>query len=76
MGIVLQTTYLFRGTVLDNIKYGRPDASFEEVVAAAKLAQVHEIIERLPHKYNTRVKEGGINFSHGERQLISIARRF
>lgn len=74
VGIVLQTTYLFRGTVLDNIKYGRPDASFEEVVAAAKLAQVHEIIERLPHKYNTRVKEGGINFSHGERQLISIAR--
>ena len=74
VGIVLQTTYLFRGTVLDNIKYGRPDATFEEVVAAAKLAQVHEIIERLPQKYNTHVKEGGINFSHGERQLISIAR--
>jgi len=74
VGIVLQTTYLFKGTVLDNIKYGKSDATFEEVVAAAKLAQVHEIIERLPRKYNTQVKEGGINFSHGERQLISIAR--
>ena len=74
VGIVLQTTYLFKGTVLENIKYGKPEASFEEVVAAAKLAQVHDIIERLPHKYATKVKEGGINFSHGERQLLSIAR--
>ncbi|MCK9536591.1 MAG: ABC transporter ATP-binding protein/permease [Bacilli bacterium] len=74
IGIVLQSTYLFNGSVLDNIKYGKPDATFKEVVEAAKLAQVHEIIERLPHKYNTRVQEGGINFSHGERQLISIAR--
>lgn len=74
VGIVLQKTFLFKGTVLENIRYGKPEATFEEVVEAAKLAQVHEIIERLPKKYNTRIKEGGINFSHGERQLISIAR--
>ena len=74
VGIVLQTTYLFKGTVLENIKYGKNDASFNDVVEAAKLAQVHDIIERLPKKYHTKVKEGGINFSHGERQLISIAR--
>lgn len=74
VGIVLQKTFLFKGTVLENIRYGKPGATFEEVVEAAKLAQVHEIIERLPKKYNTRIKEGGINFSHGERQLISIAR--
>lgn len=74
IGIVLQTTYLFKGTVLENIRYGNPNATFEDVVRAAKLAQVHDIIERLPQKYNTMVKEGGINFSHGERQLISIAR--
>ena len=74
IGIVLQTTYLFKGTVLDNIRYGKSDASIEEVIEAAKSAHVHEIIERLPRKYDTRVKEGGINFSHGERQLIAIAR--
>lgn len=74
IGIVLQQTYLFRGTILENIKYGKVDATFEEVVEAAKLAQVHDIIERLPKGYETKVKEGGSNFSHGERQLISIAR--
>ena len=74
VGIVLQSTYLFKGTVLDNIRYGRPTATEAEVVDAAKLAQVHDIIERLPNKYHTRVREGGLNFSHGERQLISIAR--
>ena len=74
IGIVLQTTYLFKGTVLDNIRYGKNDASFEEVVKAAQSAHVHEIIDRLPRKYDTKVKEGGINFSHGERQLIAIAR--
>lgn len=74
VGIVLQTTYLFKGTVLENIRYGNPKATFEEVVEAAKLAHVHDIIERLPRKYETNVKEGGSNFSHGERQLLSIAR--
>ncbi len=74
MGVVLQTTYLFKGTILENIKYGKNDATFEEVVSAAKTAQVHDIIERLPKKYETKVKEGGRNFSHGERQLIAIAR--
>jgi ATP-binding cassette subfamily B protein len=74
VGIVLQKTFLFNGTILENIKYGKPDATFEEVVEAAKLAQVHDIIDRLPKKYDTVIKEGGLNFSHGERQLISIAR--
>jgi len=74
IGIVLQQTYLFSGTVLENIKYGKEGASIEEVIAAAKLAHVHDIIERLPKGYDTKVKEGGSNFSHGERQLISIAR--
>lgn len=74
IGIVLQTTYLFRGTVLENIRYAKPDATKEEVIEAAKQAHVHEIIDRLPRKYDTRVKEGGSNFSHGERQLLSIAR--
>lgn len=74
VGIVLQTTYLFRGSVIDNIRYGKKDATLDEVIEAAKKAQVHDIIERLPKKYNSKVKEGGINFSHGERQLISIAR--
>jgi len=74
MGVVLQTTYLFRGTIMDNIRYGRPDATIEEVIEAAKTAQVHDIVERLPKKYLTKVKEGGKNFSHGERQLIAIAR--
>lgn len=74
VGVVLQHTYLFSGTILENIKYGKPDATLEEVIEAAKLAQVHEIIERLPKGYYSRVKEGGSNFSHGERQLISIAR--
>jgi len=74
VGVVLQHTYLFSGTILENIKYGKPDATLEEVIEAAKLAQVHDIIERLPKGYYSRVKEGGSNFSHGERQLISIAR--
>lgn len=74
IGIVLQTTYLFKGSIMDNIKYGKKNANDEEVIEAAKKAQVHDIIERLPKKYRSRVKEGGINFSHGERQLISIAR--
>jgi len=74
VGIVLQNTFLFKGTILENIRYARPDATFEEVVEAAKLAQVHDIIERLPKKYETMISEGGLNFSHGERQLISIAR--
>ena len=49
VGIVLQTTYLFKGTVYENIKYGKPNATFEEVIRAAKLAQIHDIIERLPN---------------------------
>lgn len=74
VGIVLQTTYLFKGTIFDNIRYAKLDATEDEVVEAAKLAHVHDIIERLPRKYQTKIKEGGSNFSHGERQLLSIAR--
>lgn len=74
VGIVLQTTYLFKNTIFENVRYGKKDASLEEVIAACKLAQVHDIIERLPNQYQTLVKEGGTNFSHGERQLLSIAR--
>src|SRR5690554_3220960 len=74
VGIVLQTTYLFKGTIFENIRYAKNDATEEEVIEAAKLAHVHDIIERLPRKYQTKIKEGGSNFSHGERQLISIAR--
>ena len=74
MGIVLQDTFLFSGSVLDNIRYGRLDASDEEVIEAAKLANAHGFIERLPEGYATDIGERGHNLSQGQRQLISIAR--
>jgi ATP-binding cassette subfamily B protein len=74
IGVVLQDTNLFTGTVFDNISYGKQEASKEEVYEAAKLANAHDFIMRLPHGYETEVLEGGNNFSQGERQLISIAR--
>ena len=74
MGIVLQDTFLFSGTVADNIRYGRLDASDEEVIAAAKLAGAHDFISRLPQGYQTEVMEQGRNLSQGQRQLIAIAR--
>jgi ATP-binding cassette subfamily B protein len=74
LGIVLQDVFLFSGTVLDNIRYGRLDASDEECVEAAKLANADGFIKRLPKGYLTRVSERGSNLSQGQRQLINIAR--
>ncbi len=74
LGIVLQDTYLFSGTVMDNIRYGRLDATDEEVIQAAKLANADQFIFRLPQGYNTEVSEQGNNFSQGQRQLLAIAR--
>lgn len=74
LGVVLQETNLFTGTVRDNIRYGKLDATDEEVVAAARLANAHEFIERLPQGYDTMLTGGGANLSQGQRQLIAIAR--
>ena len=72
--IVLQDTVLFSDTVLNNIKYARPDATEEEVKNAAKMANIHSYIERMPKKYNTILKRAGASLSQGQRQLITIAR--
>ncbi|MEM7131497.1 MAG: ABC transporter ATP-binding protein [Chloroflexota bacterium] len=74
LGIVLQDTFLFSGTVLENIRYGRLNASDEEVIAAAAMANADRFIRLLPNGYQTEVSEQGNNFSEGQRQLISIAR--
>lgn len=74
LGMVLQETHLFSGTVLDNIRYGRLDASVFDCMEAAKLAHAHDFIKRLPHSYLTRLDATGSNLSQGERQLIAIAR--
>ena len=74
MGIVLQDTFLFSGTVMDNIRYGRLDATEEEVFEAARLANADSFIARLPEGYGTDIGERGHNLSQGQRQLISIAR--
>ncbi len=74
MGLVPQDPFLFSGTVIDNIRFGRPQASAEEVAAAARLANADDFIRRLPDGYDTRVLEGGVNLSVGQRQLICIAR--
>ena len=74
MGYVLQTPHLFSGTVRDNIRYGRPDASDEDVEAAARVTFAHEFIEKLPEGYDTQVGEGGSLLSTGQKQLIAFAR--
>jgi len=74
MGIVLQDTFLFSGTVMDNIRYGRLEATDEEVIAAAKLVNAHDFITRLPEGYQTKLTERGSNLSQGQRQLIAFAR--
>ena len=74
LGVVLQDVNLFTGTVMDNIRYGRLDASDEECIAAAKLANAHEFISRLPEGYQTVLSGDGGSLSQGQRQLISIAR--
>ena len=76
IGIVQQDVYLFAGTVLENIRYGRPDAAFEEVVDAAKRANAHEFIMELPNGYDTDIGQRGIKLSGGQKQRLSIARVF
>ena len=74
IGVVPQDTVLFNDTIRYNIAYGRPGATDEEVVAAAKLAQVHDFVERLPDGYRTMVGERGLKLSGGEKQRVAIAR--
>lgn len=74
LGIVLQDTYLFTGTVIDNIKYGNPDATDEAVIEASKLSNADQFIIRLPESYNTMITGEGSDLSQGQRQLIAIAR--
>src|SRR5207344_3212822 len=74
VGMVLQDPYLFHGSVLDNIRYGVPEATFAEVVAATRVANAHDFVCKLPHGYDTVVGERGQTLSGGERQRVSIAR--
>lgn len=74
MAIVLQDTHLFTGTVRENIRFGRLDATDEEIVQAAKLTAAHSFIKRLPHGYDTMLENDGANLSQGQRQLLNIAR--
>lgn len=74
LGIVLQDTHLFTGTVMENIRFGKLDATEEECIAAAKLANAHSFITRLPEGYNTMITGDGSNLSQGQRQLLAIAR--
>lgn len=74
LGIVLQDTHLFTGTIADNIRFGKLDASDEEVLQAAKIANAHSFIRRLPEGYHTMVTADGANLSQGQRQLLAIAR--
>ena len=76
IGIVQQDVYLFAGTVYDNILYGKPDATREEVIEAAKLANAHEFIESLPNGYETDIGQRGVKLSGGQKQRLSIARVF
>lgn len=74
LGMVLQDTHLFTDTIMENIRYGRLDATDEEVIAAAKLSNAHSFIKRLPEGYNTKLTGDGSNLSQGQRQLLAIAR--
>lgn len=74
LAMVLQDSHLFTGTVMENIRYGRPDASNEEIIAAAKLANAHSFIKHLPKGYDTLLTADGANLSQGQRQLLTIAR--
>ena len=73
-GMVLQDTWLFSGSIEDNIKYGKLDATHEEVVAAAKAAHVHRFVQTLPSGYNMILNEEASNVSQGQKQLLTIAR--
>ncbi len=72
--MVLQDTWMFQGTIYENIAYGKEDAAMDEVVAAAKMAGIHSFIKRMPEGYNTIVNEDGMNISKGQKQLLTIAR--
>ena len=72
--MVLQDTWLFHGTIYENIAYGRPDATREEVIAAAKAAHIHSYIKRLPNGYDTLLSDNGTSISMGQKQLMTIAR--
>ncbi|MCH4566250.1 ABC transporter ATP-binding protein [Bacillus sp. ES1-5] len=74
IGVVLQDTYLFAGTIMDNIRYGRLDASDDEVINAAKAASAHSFIKHLPNQYETKIASEGSNLSQGQKQLLAIAR--
>lgn len=74
IGVVLQEPFLFSGSVLDNIRYSKPEAGYEEVIRAAKLANAHDFVIKFPDGYDTKVGENGHNLSGGERQRIAIAR--
>jgi ATP-binding cassette subfamily B protein len=74
LGLVLQDTFLFSGTVMDNIRYGRLDATDEECIQAAKMADADHFIRQLPHGYESNLSERASNLSQGQRQLLSIAR--
>ena len=76
VGIVQQDVFLFAGTILENTRYGKPDATMEEIIEAAKLAEIHEDIMRMPDGYDTLVGERGIMLSGGQKQRVSIARIF
>ena len=76
IGIVQQDVFLFAGTILDNIRYGRPNATMDEVIEAAKLAEIHEDVMAMPNGYNTIVGERGVMLSGGQKQRVSIARIF
>lgn len=74
IGLVLQDVFIFTGTIKDNIAFGRPDASMDEIVSTAKLARIHDFVMTLPETYNTIVGERGVTLSGGQRQRITIAR--
>jgi ATP-binding cassette subfamily B protein len=74
ISVALQETVLFSGTVRDNIRYGRPDATDDEVIAAAKAAQAHDFITSFPGGYDTLIGQQGVNLSGGQKQRIAIAR--
>lgn len=74
IGLVLQDVFIFTGTIKDNIVFGKPDASYEEIVNAAKLARIHDFVKTLPEEYNTVVGERGVTLSGGQRQRLTIAR--
>ena len=74
--MVLQDTWLFDGTIFENIAYGKEGATMEEVVAAAKAARIHSYIQRLPQGYHTMLNGDGVNISKGQKQLLTIARAF